>query len=127
MANPPRRVYWDASCFICFLNRAELARREICEDVLRNAQARVIALHTSTWTIAETIKPKAKSLPGARTLTAREIAAIDGMFRWSWIKKIDVDQRIAFKAAELSRDFGLAPSDAVHAATAIIWRLDVLQ
>jgi len=123
----PRKVYWDTSCFICFLNRSELHRRRICEDVLRNAQAGVIELYTSTWTIAETIKPKAKSIPGARALSAREIAAIDGMFRWTWIRKIDVDQRIAYKAVELSRDFGLTPSDAVHAASAIVWKLDVLQ
>jgi len=109
MASPARKVYWDTSCFICFLNRKELDRRKICEDVLRNAQAGNIVLHTSTWTIAETVKPKAKSLPGARTLSAKEIAAIDSMFRWSWIKKIDVDQRIAFRSVELSRDFNLDP------------------
>jgi predicted nucleic acid-binding protein len=99
----------------------------LCEDVLRNAQSGTILLHTSTWTIAETVKPKAKSLPGARALSAREITAIDSMSRWSWIKKIDVDQRIAFRSVELSRDFNLTPSDAIHAATAIIWKLDVLQ
>lgn len=127
MASAPRKVYWDTSCFICFLNKAELDRRRICEDVLRNAQAGTILLHTSTWTIAETVKPKAKSLPGSRALSAKEIAAIDAMFRWAWIKKIDVDQRIAFKSVELSRDFNLTPSDAIHAASAIIWKMDVLQ
>ena len=127
MASAPRKVYWDTSCFICFLNKAELDRRRICEDVLRNAQAGNILLHTSTWTIAETVKPKAKSLPGSRALSAKEIVAIDGMFRWTWIKKIDVDQRIAFKSVELSRDFNLTPSDAIHAASSIIWKLDVLQ
>jgi len=123
----PRKIYWDTSCFICFLNHAEVARRGICEDVLRNAQAGVVEFHTSVWTIAETVKPKAKSLPGERALSAKEIAAIDGMFRWSWIRKIDVDQRIAFKSVELSRDFNLTPSDAIHAATAIVWKLDALQ
>jgi hypothetical protein len=49
------------------------------------------------------------------------------MFRWTWIRKIDVDQRVAYRAVTLSRDFGLKPSDAVHAATAMIWNLDVLQ
>jgi hypothetical protein len=60
-------------------------------------------------------------------LSAKEIEAIDGMFRWAWIKKIDVDQRVAYKSVELSRDFNLTPSDAIHAATAITWKLDVLQ
>lgn len=122
-----RRVYWDTSLFICFLNRYELERRRICEDILRHAQAGAILIHTSVWSIAETVRPKAASLPGAKRLTPREIALIEGMFRWSWIRKIDVDQRVAFKAVELSRDFGLSPSDAIHAATAILWKLDALQ
>ena len=123
----PRKIYWDTSCFICFLNRSETERRRICEDVLRHAQAGKILLHTSTWAIAETVRPRAKSLPHARRLTIQESAAIDGMFRWSWIKKLDVDQRVAFRAVQLSRDFNLTPADAVHAATAILWNLDVLQ
>jgi len=122
-----RPVYWDTSCFICFLNKSELDRRKICEDVLRHAQLGAITLHTSVWTIAETVRPKAKSLPGARPLTANEIVAIGAVFRWSWITKHDVDQRVAFKAVELSRDFNLSPADAVHAATAIVWRCHVLQ
>ncbi len=123
----PRRIYWDTSCFICFLNRREIERRAICEDVLRHAQAGQIELHTSVWTIAEVVGPKRKSLPTATRLTAPQIAAVESMFRWSWVKKLDVEQRVAFKAVQLSRDFGLSPSDAIHAATAIVWQLDALQ
>ena len=49
------------------------------------------------------------------------------MFRWPWLKKIDVDQRVAFKAVELARDYRLLPADAVHAASAITHQLDELQ
>jgi hypothetical protein len=34
----PRKVYWDTTCFICFLNRNEDVRRKICEDVLVHAE-----------------------------------------------------------------------------------------
>lgn len=56
--NEPRLVYWDSSCFICFLNRDETHRRTICEDILRHAKDGTIQLWTSTWTIVEVIRPK---------------------------------------------------------------------
>ena len=53
---------------------------------------------------------------------------ITHMFGWSWLRKIDVDQRIAFHAAELARDYNLYPNDAIHGATAIlIPNIDTLQ
>jgi predicted nucleic acid-binding protein len=122
-----KRIYWDSSCFLCFLNSAETDRRDICEDILHHAQAREIHLYTSTYTIAEVIRPKGRSISNAHRLTPEEIAKIDGMFRWPWLKKIDVDQRVAFKAVELARDYGLLPADAVHGASAIIHNLDELQ
>ena len=127
MADNVKRIYWDSSCFLCFLNRTEADRREICEDILHHAQSMKIHLYTSTYTIAEVIRPKGRSIPNAQRLTPEEIAKIDGMFRWPWLRKIDVDQRVAFKAVELARDYGLLPADAVHAASAIIHNLDELQ
>jgi len=60
MSDPPRKLYWDSSCFICFLNDAdyEVARRAVCEDVLYNAENGVVELWTSTFTIVEVIRPK---------------------------------------------------------------------
>ena len=116
----PLHVYWDTSCFICFLNRNELERRAICEDILRNAQRGVVTLYTSTLTIAETLYPRRTNLPNPRRLTPEEAELITGMFKWSWLKKVDVDQRIAFYAAELARDLNLYPSDAIHAPTAVV-------
>ena len=127
MADSTKRIYWDSSCFLCFLNKQEVERRNTCEDILYHARDRDIVLHTSTYTIAEVIRPKSKSLRGAQKLSPEEIQKIDAMFRWTWLKKIDVDQRVAFKAVELSRDYGLQPADAVHAASAILYRLDELQ
>jgi len=120
-------LYWDTSVFLCFLNKVETERREICEDILRNAKAGKVRLLTSTYTIAEVIRPKSKSIPGASRLTADQIQKIEGMFRWKWIQKIDVDQRVAFKAVELARDYDLLPADAVHAASAILENVTILQ
>lgn len=54
----PEKKYWDSSCFICFLNKGEDHRRAICEDVLRQARDGNIEIWTSTWTIAEVVRPK---------------------------------------------------------------------
>jgi predicted nucleic acid-binding protein len=121
------KIYWDTSCFLCFLNRKEEKRRKICEDILSHAQSGDIVLYTSTYTIAEVIRPKAKALPGAAKLTAQEIDKINGMFQWPWLRKIDVDQRVAMHAVTLARDYNLYPADAVHAASAILRKAQVLQ
>ena len=127
MADSTRKLYWDASCFLCFLNKEEAERKAICEDILRHAKDGEIDLYTSTYTIAEVIRPKRASIPNARRLTSAEIKKIEGMFRWEWLKKIDVDQRMAFEAVTLSRDCFLLPADAIHAASAIFHKLDELQ
>ena len=119
-------VYWDTTCFICFLNKSEKARSEVCEDILQRAKSGDIVIYTSTLTIAETIRPK--NAGKGKPLTAEQVAKISDMFKWRWLKKIDLDQRIAFKAAEISRDYGLKPADAIHAASALsLKQIQVLQ
>ncbi len=64
----------------------------------------------------------------ADKLNPAQITLIKGMFEtWDCIKKAQVDQRTAARAVELSRDYGLKPADAVHAATAILIKATVLQ
>ena len=58
--NERRKIYWDSSCFICLLNKAEADRRRVCEDVIRHAQNAEFDIWTSTWTIVEVIRPKKK-------------------------------------------------------------------
>lgn len=127
MAKLLRRIYWDTSIFLCFLGIGEELRRRICEDILQHAADDKILLYTSAYTIAEVIRPKRKSIPNARKLTPDEIAKIKGMFRWPFLTTIELDPRTAFFAADLARDHELQPADAVHAASAILWKMDVLQ
>jgi predicted nucleic acid-binding protein len=122
-----RKIYWDSSCFICFLNKAEAARRKICEDILYHAQDRKIELWTSTWTIVEVVRPNRHSLPASGKLSPEQIIRIQAMFEWDWLKKVQVDQIIAARAVELQRDFGLRAGDSIHAATAIRIKADTLQ
>ncbi|HZL56475.1 MAG TPA: PIN domain-containing protein [Bryobacteraceae bacterium] len=121
-----RIVYWDTSIFLCFLNKEETERSRICEDVLQHASMEEVLILTSTYTIVEVIRPKKKSLPGSTPLTPEQVQKIKGMFRWPFIQTIELDDRTANYASDLARDHGLAPADAVHAASAILWKAQCL-
>lgn len=118
-----RRLYWDTGLFICFLNKKEIERRNICQDILKHARDGGVEIYTSMWTMVEVIKPK--DYPGP--LSQEQVELIKGMFQWPWLKKVQVHQNVAFKAADLARDFGLKPADSIHAATAIFKGVDALQ
>jgi predicted nucleic acid-binding protein len=122
-----RRIYWDTSIFLCFLNKDEEERRKVCEDILQHAALEELHILTATYTIVEVIRPKKKSLPTSRSLTPDEIGKIKGMFRWPFITTIELDERTAHFASDLARDYGLAPADSVQAASAILWKADALQ
>jgi predicted nucleic acid-binding protein len=157
MSNP-RKVYWDTSCFICFLNRDEAARSLICDDILRHADTGDIEIWISSWVIVEVIRPRRpgkeplpawanaaiKAIPECKLeleqlwkrhqvgtptkkLTTEQVAKIQGMFQWPFIKKMWVDEIIAQKAVELARDYGLKPGDAIHAASAILKKCEAIQ
>ena len=64
MADNFQKLYWDSSCFLCFLNKTETDRRAICEDVLNHARIKAIHLYTSTYTIAEVIGLRARAFLG---------------------------------------------------------------
>lgn len=117
-----RLLYWDTSNFLCFLNKDEEDRRNICEDILQHASMDEVHILTSTYTIVEVIRPKGRS-----TLTTSQIDKMKGMFRWPFITTIELDERTSLYASDLARDHNLKPADAVHAASAILWKADVLQ
>jgi predicted nucleic acid-binding protein len=127
MTSQLNKIYWDSTVFLCFLKKHEGDRRNICEDILYHARDGRVTLYTSTFTIAEVIRPQTACVAGARPLSREEIAEMQAMFQWPWVKKVDLDQRVARKAVELERDFALSAADSIHAASAIIAQAEVLQ
>ena len=89
MASVPR-LYWDTSVFICFLSEEEEERRRICEDVLHAGKDGKIEIVTSMFTLVEVIRPKAIKHP--QPLTGDQVSTLRGMFRWPWLKKIQVHE-----------------------------------
>ncbi len=161
-----RKVYWDTTCFICFLNKKEEERRLICQDVLYKAKDGEIEIWTSTFTIAEVIRPRRanptipplpewaikaiaafpeaerpainrqiaeiweyynKNTAPYEKLTKVQVNKISEMFEWSWVKKIVVDERLANKAVTIARDYDMKPADSIHAASAILKKVDAIQ
>lgn len=155
-----RKIYWDSTCFICFLNKSENDRRLICQDILLHAERKEIELWTSTFTIAEVIRPRRaqvirplppwaneaiKAIPASEghireiwdfyqrntapygKLTAHQISEIAAMFESPWLQPIIVDERTAKKAVEIARDYDLRPGDSIHAACAVLKKVDVIQ
>lgn len=126
--NDSPHKYWDSGVFLCFLNKEEDARRKICEDILEHAEKGEFLIYTSYWTMVEVIRPRKQSISSAEKLTKEQIEKIQAMFDWPWIRKIQVDERVAKKSVELARVYGLHPADAVHAASAIITQgVNILQ
>jgi predicted nucleic acid-binding protein len=117
-----RFKYWDTSIFLCFLNEDERERGLICEDVLQHAAMEEFTIITSAYTIVEVIRPKRRAIPNSRPLTGAQIDKIKGMFRWPFIQTVELDDRTANYAADLARDYNLAPADSVHAASSILWQ-----
>jgi predicted nucleic acid-binding protein len=64
----------------------------------------------------------------SQKLTDEQIATIQAMFEeWECLRLVNVDQRVAKKAVELSRLYDLKPPDAIHAASALVVKASELQ
>jgi predicted nucleic acid-binding protein len=161
-----RKLYWDTTCFICFLNDSEHERERhyVCEDIMQHCERGNVEIWTSSITLAEVIRPRDKFIPKpfptwvepilekvplveqqlralwdfhtlktrpSRALTAEQLAGIQQLLHPDRIKTIQVDDRIAGMAVDISRKHGLKPVDAIHAASAIalhkLKRIEVLQ
>jgi predicted nucleic acid-binding protein len=128
--NGIRRVYWDTSVFVCFLNPTEDKRRLIARENLKHAELGKIEIFTSVITLAEAIKPKGVA---GKDVTQEQRRRIRAMFDWQFIRLCLLDKNVAVIASELRLDHGMRTPDAIHAATAIALRnnpsvkLDALQ
>jgi predicted nucleic acid-binding protein len=60
-----RKLYWDTTCFVCFLNDSshEIDRHYICEDILTHAEKGTVEIWTSSLTLAEVVRPREKFIP----------------------------------------------------------------
>ncbi|MDN3625583.1 type II toxin-antitoxin system VapC family toxin [Methylobacterium isbiliense] len=112
--------YWDSDCFLGWL-QAEPDKEARCKEVLKEARAGNITIVTSALTIAEVLvyRGHARVPPEKRLM-------VEKFFKNEFIIVRSVTRRVAEKARELVWDFGIFPKDAVHVATAVDAKLQVM-
>lgn len=115
----PRR-YWDSSAFLAWL-LPEPEREDACNSVLRAAEDGELELVTSALTLTEVIK-----LRGKPELKREHEATIAKFFENEYIILRNVDRFIALAAQRLVWEENLSPKDSIHVATALRWKIPVL-
>lgn len=114
------RRYWDSDCFLGWL-LAESDKAPQCGQVLEEAQIGNVQIITSALTIAEVLV-----LRGRPRLPPSDRGIIERFFRNDYIVVRSVTRRISEMARDLVWDYGIAPKDAVHVATAMEAKLALL-
>jgi len=115
----PRR-YWDSSAFLAWL-LPEPDREDACRSVLRAAEEGEIEIVTSALTLTEVIKLKGK--PELKREQEKKIAEF---FQNEYIIVRNVDRFVALSAQRLVWDQNLAAKDSIHVATALRYKIPVL-
>jgi predicted nucleic acid-binding protein len=117
-----RRIYWDASAFMAYINEVPDRVAEV-EAMLAEARRGEIQIITSVLTIAEVALAESEIL--GRALDPAIEAKIDALWApGSPVQLVEAHQIIAEKARELQRNgatqgwTGLRSMDAMHLATA---------
>ena len=116
-ATQPRR-YWDTDPFTRIVAKQE--NWEVCAAVLKQAERGLYKAYTSVITKVEMTRRRGDALP------FEQRPVIESFFNNSFVQLVDVTDEIATSARQLCFELGLRPYDAVHVASAIYAKCDVL-
>ncbi len=124
MANP-EKVYWDSSVWIALIKGENVKGVDRCvvpRMILEDATDGKVTIFISRLTIVEVHKKR-----NYASLTKEEDDRVQAeFFQHEYIKKIDVDSRVAQRARQLAWDYSLRPNDAIHVASAIKVNAEIL-
>lgn len=112
--------YWDACTFSGFLNE-EADKAAQCNSVLKAAKNGHVLIVTSALTLAEVlfIKNGPKLDPSKR-------AIVEQFFKAEYISVRNVTRMVGELARDLFWDYGLKPKDATHVATAVLYKVPLM-
>ena len=122
MAGLPR--YWDTGPFLAWLKQ-EAYRIDEVEPVIRAAQDGKVLLVTSSVTLVEVVKLDQKNAPVA--VPPEDAETIRKFFERSSINIRTFDRNTAALARQLIWDHGLETRDAMHLATAVRWKMPLIE
>lgn len=117
----PDRIYWDSNAFLAWLQN-ERGREAACRDTLDAAQRGDFLIVTSALTLAEVLWMK-----GSPRLTEDKAELLNGFFRRSSLRVVNLDRKVAQGAQRLVWERGIKPKDSVHVATAIQYECPILE
>jgi len=118
MAKKPKRICWETSCFSATFNE-EVGRVEVCKAIIEAAKKGEIELYTSFITVCEWAKIKGQYASEAEDTIAE-------FLRNPYIRLVAIDWSISRITRDLVRRHNLNVRDAIHLATAIKLKVDIL-
>lgn len=126
MAEPPRKVYWDACAWIGFIN-AEPGKLFSLRSIWEEAQRGKYQIWTSVYSYLEVYK--AKDGDGSR-VKETSLEKIEAIFSQDFVERVQLDSVVAKLARDLRikhDEDGLSNRpDAIHLATAVHHNLEEL-
>ena len=122
---PPPKRYWDSSVFLDWIKEVA-GHCETCDLILSDAQSTPpkCLIYTSAIALAEVTKERKGPLAVGKELEEK----ITKFFQNDYMVIVPLDRVIAERARRLIWDFPfLKPRDAIHLATALAARVDVIE
>lgn len=119
---PPSRRLWD-SCIVIGYLAGSPDLMPACPGIIRQAEAGILEIAVSEMAKAETAYLEGLS-------DAQSELLIREFFSREYIIPISIDDPVSAIARDLVRKYRslkLRPPDAIHLATAILWRIPVLE
>jgi predicted nucleic acid-binding protein len=116
--------YLDSSVFIGWIkgeNIDGVDRKDIAKHILKLAENGEFKICSSALTLAEVHKKR-----GSKQLSDAEDESILEFFEHEFIDVVDIDRTIGEHANRLCRQYPLRPNDAIHLASALKAKCDVL-
>lgn len=113
--------YWDTTVTVAYLNN-EQGRADTCQAILDSAERGEIKIVISALVIAETLRYKGKKPIGR---DKRE--KVKEFFQRDYITVINIDRFVADLAQEIVWENNIPPKDAIHVASALKARVDVME
>jgi len=121
MPNEPDRIYWDSCAYISCIEQSP-GRGDALRNIVSQAEVGEIVFVASAFVIAEVTKLKRSS-----ESDLKQFRMIRDFFKNDFIRVRAVDRMVAEKAQEISRQHKVKPGDAVHIATACIYKCTSFQ
>ena len=124
--------YIDSSVFIAHIKReTTLAangspRFEITKHIFEGAEQKKYQIYTSFFTLAEVRRMQ----HGTKPISGPELVDINAMFNKylqnEFLLPIELSREVGEKAQSLGAAYGIKPGDAVHLASAVVAKCNVL-